>query len=455
MRPLHLQLPPAAPPRLSAERGSALITALLLTTGIAIAIAGYLSLSRTALKLSHRTFFANDAGNLAEIGLEEALYSFNLMGNGTAVATAWTGWTLSGANASRTLTPFNRDQNAVGVVKVYVKGYNGTDPVPYVISQATITPFDGSAPIVKVLQIKLKYFPENIPAALVGINGLTLTGTAFADSFNSNPAGSPTGPWAAYPGTGATAITNAMVQTGVITIGTGQVKGTLKLGTGVTAPPPARYTGLLTTNYSATFPLPAYPTVASVSQSYNLVAVPATLPRGGDLPASDGRYYYFCTGNIGATTITAGMKVTITGGPATRLNSGLVVPATSSCFIYLAERISVSGATALSNSSWAGAVRIYTSTANACSIGTTGAAAITACVYAPNAALSLTGTGTGGMIGSFVAGTITVANGINVHYDAALRASATAGPWDVNSWYEMQSSVDLATRTALTGGFLP
>ncbi|MDE3246876.1 MAG: hypothetical protein KGN80_12385, partial [Acidobacteriota bacterium] len=220
----------------------------------------------------------------------------------------------------------------------------------------------------------------------------------------------------------------------------------------VTAPAAARYTGSLTTPYSATFPLPIYPTAGSVSQSYNLAAtVPSTLPRGGDLPAADGRYYYFCSGaTIGITTITAGKNVTITG-TSTKLNTGLVVPSTSSCFIYMDGIISISGTTALRNSSWAGAVRIYTRTTSTCTINSS--ATITACVYAPSAALTISSTG--GLIGSYVAKTISITTGQKIHYDAALRASATAGPWDVTSWYEMQSSADLATRGALTGNFLP
>lgn len=429
-----------------------LITALLLTAGIAIAIAGYLNLSRNALKLSHRTFFANDAGNLAEVGLEEALYCFNLMGTGTAPATAWTGWTISATNAMRTLTPFNRDQNAIGIVKVYVKGYNGTDSAPYVISQATITPFDGGAPIVKVMQIKINYNPDNLPAALVAINGLTLNGNSYADSFNSNPSGSATGPWAVYPASGATSNTNAIVQTGSVTVANGKVKGDLKLGAAVATPPASDYTGTVTTSYSASFPLPVYPTVASVSQSYNLAAtVPATLPRGGDLPATDGRYYYFCSGaTITTTSITAGKNVTIVG-TTTKLNSGFTLPATATCSIYMDGVVSVSGVNALKNTAWAGAMRIYTSTASACSMGNT--TSITACVYAPNAALSFTSSGK--MIGSYVAKTISAVTGQDIHYDAAVRLSSTAGAWEVVSWYEMQSSADLATRGALTGNFLP
>ena len=429
-----------------------LLTSMLFAIGLAIVLGSYLSLARTTLKLAHRTYFSNDATNLAEAGLDEALYRFNLMGSGTAAATAWTGWTISTTNAMFTLPTFNRDQNAIGIVKVYVHGYNGSDPAPYVLSQATITPFDGNAPIVKILQIKLGFKPENIPAAVAGISGLTFTGTAYADSFNSNPSGSPTGPWAAYPGTGATSNTTAIILSGSVSIGSGQVKGNLKLGAGVATPPVADYTGTVTTGYSAKFPLPIYPTAGSVSQSYNLAAsIPSTLPRGGDLPAADGRYYYFCSGaTISTTSITAGKNVTITG-TTTKLNTGLVVPATSTCFIYMDGVVSVSGATALRNSSWAGAVRIYTSTSSACSVGNN--TSIMAWIYAPNAALSFGNSGT--TIGSYLAKTITAGNGQQIHYDAAVRQSSSAGPWDVGSWYAMQSSADRSTVGALTGNFLP
>ena len=65
---------PSRTPRLTRERGSMLITALLFCAGIAMVLGTYLSLSRTTLKVAHRTFFSSDAANLAEAGVEEALY---------------------------------------------------------------------------------------------------------------------------------------------------------------------------------------------------------------------------------------------------------------------------------------------------------------------------------------------------------------------------------------------
>ena len=59
--------------RLADQRGAFLIVAMVFAAAIAIVLASYLTLGRTSLKLAHRTFFANDATNLAEAGLEGRL----------------------------------------------------------------------------------------------------------------------------------------------------------------------------------------------------------------------------------------------------------------------------------------------------------------------------------------------------------------------------------------------
>lgn len=73
-----------------------LITALVFAVIIAISLVSYMQISTGSLKLSHRTFFSNAANNLAEAGTEEAVWSFNQLGNSTnaaTVASSWSGWT--------------------------------------------------------------------------------------------------------------------------------------------------------------------------------------------------------------------------------------------------------------------------------------------------------------------------------------------------------------------------
>src|SRR6188508_15451 len=59
------------------ERGSLLIVAMLLSAIIAIALTSYLRLTRSSLTISNRALYNNAAMNLAENGLEEAMYSIN------------------------------------------------------------------------------------------------------------------------------------------------------------------------------------------------------------------------------------------------------------------------------------------------------------------------------------------------------------------------------------------
>ncbi|HTL66541.1 MAG TPA: hypothetical protein VL200_02665 [Lacunisphaera sp.] len=440
-------------PSRGGERGSMLLAAMLFAAGLALVLGSYLALGRTTLQVAHRSYFANDAANLADAGLEEALYCFNQMAAGSAVGAVWTDWTIAGPNAMKTLPTFNRDQNAIGVVKVYVVGYDGSNPTPTVISQATLTPFDGGAPISKTVRITLKGGGAPV-YGLVALHGLTLKNTSSADSFDSNPSKSPTGPWADYSAANATANTTVVVLDGSISIASGRIHGDLKLGATVSTPPSSDYTGSVTTNFSAAFPLPDYPTAGDVDQSYNLgSSLPAGLPRSGDVPAADGRYYYFCRNTtIGAVTISAGANVTIVG-TNTGMGAGLVINGTGTCAIYIDKTVVLGTGRTINDTNWAGALHIFSSTTGTCSFASN--SRITACLYAPNADISATGTGASGMLtGSFVADTITAANKMNFHFDEALRGAGSGGTWAVTGWLELQSEADRATVAGLTNNFL-
>ena len=128
----------------------------------------------------------------------------------------------------------------------------------------------------------------------VGLAGLSLKGQPLIDSFNSNPTNSATGPYLAYTLATSRSASTVVVKSGTIDLGNGAIKGDLKLGAGVAAPPASQVSGTITSNYSGQFKMPTYPTAASVSQSYSLGStLPSQLPAAGHLPASDGKYYYF------------------------------------------------------------------------------------------------------------------------------------------------------------------
>lgn len=438
------------------RRGSVLVTALLLATVLGVALVGYLLLSKTALKLSHRTLFVNDASNLAEAGLEEALYCFNQVNAGVAPGTAWSGWTISGSTARRTLPQFNRDQNGIGTVKVFVNDYDNGGGNPYIISQATITPFDGGAPLMRVMRIGLKQSGVFING-LVGLNGLSLKGQPLIDSFNSNPTNSPTGPWLTYTPSLSANNTSVIVKTGNIDLGNGLIKGNVSLGAGVAPPAASQVTGAIQPNYTGVFQMPAYPTAAGVSRSYNLGStIPAVLPVAGHLPAADGRYYYFTSGaTITNTAITTGRNVTIVG-TTTSLSTGVTINANATLAIYMDGAINASSSGSLNNNNWAGALQIFTTTSIESSISGNGE--LRASVYAPNAVLKASGGGSSGsVVGSLVAKSVVATGQMSFHYDEALRYMNTVGGsrWTVASWSEVRLDSDLSALSAATGNFLP
>lgn len=435
------------------QRGSTLLVALLLAAGLAIGLTGYLALTRNSLNVAQRTFNVRDALGLAEAGLEEVLDSFHQVEAGVATATAWSSWTLSGVNATRTLTPFNRDGRAIATVKIFVSGYDGSTSTPLAISQVTLVPFDGTPPIVRTVQVSLSR-PTNIVRALVARQGLNFVGQASANSYNSNPTGSPTGPWARYTPAAARNNTLVIVPAGTISLGAQTtIGGNVMVGTGVTPPPQSKVTGTITTGFTGSFPLPTYPSAATVSQSYNLGAsLPATLPVPGHLPAADGRYYYFCSNaTIANVSITANKAVTIVGS-TTQMSAGLNVQSGASLSIYIDGAINSSN-NGINNSSWAGALQVFTSTSLNCNIGGNGQ--MYGCVYAPNAALILAGGGSTGMVvGSFVARTISSSGHMEFHYDEALQPASAGSLLTVTGWYELSSAADRASLASLTSNFL-
>lgn len=471
----------------SGDRGSILILALLLVAIVGISIATYLDMGANMLKMSHRTFFADNAGNLAEAGLEQAIWSFNQLGAGASTSAAWgtidsqgTAWTCNSTTDTATLVmpTFNLDQNATCVVKVYVEGYSGSSGTATVVAQATITPFDGSNPIVKIEMVTLK-FGGKWAYGMVAQNDISWNGHPSADSFISttNPS---SGPYSSYPASVSRSNTTVASSGGDIDLGAqGTVYGNVLLGTGSVSG--GTITGTTTTGFSYDFTPPSYPTAASVSQSYDLgSSVPSSLPRSSDNPASDGCYYYFVSGaTISGVTIQSGDDVAIVGSGDTSVSSsgsgesesehgnshsgsddseggsscsGITIQPSGNLSLYIDGPVSVSGNGFINNESWAGALQIFTTTTAACSIGGNGS--IYACLFCPNAALTCNGGGNSGMlVGSFVANSITSNGHMDFHYDEALKNVSTGNPWSVSQWRELQSASDRATYASAFSGF--
>jgi len=118
--------------------------------------------------------------------------------------------------------------------------------------------------------------------------------------------------------------------------------------------------------------------------------------------------------------------------------------------------IKASNKGSLNNSNWAGALQIFTTTTEDCTISGNGE--LQASVFAPYAALKASGGGeSDGIVGSFVAKSVVISGQMGFHYDEALRNLNTFGGngWATASWTELGAGIDAATLSDMTGGFLP
>ena len=450
-------LPPSRAQRAgrATQRGSVLLTAMLVATAMGLGLVSYLNLSRNALKLSLRTYYLNCAANLAEAGLEEAVYCYRLMDAGTAVTSTWAGWTLSESNASLTLPAFSLGQNSVGIVKVFVTGYDGTATLPSVISQATVTPLDGSPPVKKTLKVSMKKRGA-YNGAIITSRSLSLGANSTVDSFNSNPTGSTSAERLAYPGNGATAHGDVIATGGSISLGSNaMVKGSALLAARVSPPARAQVSGSIVTNYTGTYPTPTLPNWSSRSGYYGLWSIPSKLPREGDRPAADGRYYYYPAILINPLTVTdttIGDEKDVTM-IVTSIEGKLKVDTDATCIVWTGN-ISTSGNKGLENRNWPGALQLY-SWGSSISLGHNYNSSL--CIYAPLATVTLNGGGsTKAFTGSIVSRNFTTSARWLIHYDESLKNVSTqvGTGWSLIKWHDLQGTAEIRTLSTLTNGFL-
>jgi len=77
-------------------RGSVTLVALCFVAVLGIGLASYLAVTNQSMMLSNRSYVTGVSEQLAETGLEQALWSFN--------QNDWSSWTISGTTAKRTIT---------------------------------------------------------------------------------------------------------------------------------------------------------------------------------------------------------------------------------------------------------------------------------------------------------------------------------------------------------------
>lgn len=440
---------------------------MILAAVIAISLGSYLILCRNSLKLANRSFYNNGATNVAETGVEEALWSFNQATSGVDLATAWSGWDISdGTTAKRSFSDFTLNGNNTAAVKVYVNNYNpASGAQPVVAVQSTVTLPNDTRTISKYLEVTLRR-RSKFATGLVAKNQLTFNGNnASVDSWNSNPTNSPTATPVPYSSTvkhdhgsvgstsvavGSVAINNADIW-GYASVG-GDSASAVSVGSNGTIaafgnPAGTVDTTRIATDFNTNFDVPASPaggsTLFAVGPTLGATGITATYTYSGTINNSLTVY-----GNV--TLIIAvspgDQAISITG------NNGITLAAGATLSIYTQGDVKIAGNGLLNNNDAPASFQLWgTGTAPGQNIQIAGNGALKGIVYAPNADIKINGNGD--VMGSVVGNNITVVGNAAFHYDESLANWGGNNPFGVTKWRELISAGDRATYATQLASF--
>jgi hypothetical protein len=466
------------------SRGSLLIVAMILTAVIGISLASYIRLGLQSQKISNRALYNNAAINLAENGLEEAMYSINKMVDDPTYN--WSGWTTTGSGANddakrrfpSSSGTYSFDQNATGYVRVYVYNYKGITS-PIVVARSTINLGGGSsAAIEKWVEVRLQR-TSKFANGLVAKDTILFRGNnPSVDSWNSDPGHGTAGHTCSYTafssankndagsvGSISVAIDSVLVKQADVwgyvstngddptdSVGkNGSIKGE-DTPSGVNVDP-----NRVSTSFSASFDQVTTPSTSGLT-SLGTINSPTTLGTAGTTQTILATAISL-SGNSKIVTIQGNVTLVLSAGEgaqAITLNgngSGITVAANSSLKIYTAGNIDLTGQGILNTSGAPKNIQIYgtsTSTSTDQTIKIAGGGSFSGCIYAPNGNVELRGDGS--MYGSVVAEDIDLTGNANFHYDESLGNLDAGNPFRVGSWKELTLE-DEAGTTADRAGY--
>lgn len=440
------------------QRGAVLITALIFSAVIAISLGTYVNLSITSLKMADRTFYSNAAMNLVEMGVEEAMWSFE---DNATTGTGWASWdTSTGNTAKRTVSGFGFGGNVTGLAKVYVTDRTGVGATPLIIGKSIISLTSG-APIEKWIEITLTK-RSKFALGLVAKDSITFSGTNVTiDSWNSDPNGdgSLIVPYSGSVANDAGSIGSVNV-TSTIAVNNADVWGTAAVGgssvSAIGVGPNGRVgpygtssgtldPGSVSTDFTANLEDVSMPsggtTISAISNTTTVTAgtwrIPSITLNGSKTVTFTGDVTVIITAGVG----TDGIK--LTG------NGELILATGATLKIYAESDIKIAGNGLTNPNSQPASFQLWGTSTSAIAqdVQIAGNGALTGIAYAPNADLTINGNGD--VSGSFIAKTIRATGNANFHYDESLGALDSGNPYGISKWRELTSAADRAAYSTL------
>jgi len=446
------------------QRGSVLLVAMLLGAVLAISLGSFIALNTQSQTLAHRSFYLSEAMNMAESGLEEAVWSFNRAQAGDP--NAWDGWnTTDGLTARRTFTDFSLGAHASGVVKVYVERFDPPANVPpKVAAFATVTLPGTSNVITKMVEVRMRrrsYFATG----LVAKDNMTFSGNNVSvDSWISNPDSDPTTPAVPYSpavrrdkgSIGGASITSTLSignadiwgtasvggsTTAAITVGSNGIVGPFGTGSGTKNP------ASLATDFSANLETLTNPAGGTALASLAATLGTAGTPTVWRTPSISNSLTVYGDVTLVLTAPAGLSAIDLTG------TEGITLAAGATLTIYTAGDVKIAGNGLLNPNSAPETFQLWgTSTSPAAQdIQIAGNGALKGIIYAPNAFIKINGNGD--VMGAVVGKEVNLTGNAAFHYDESLAGWSKNSPYGVSRWRELVTPVERLPYSAALATF--
>jgi hypothetical protein len=405
--------------KLSGNRGAALLAAMCFTLVLALALGSYITACYRALQMSTRNMSSGHSVELAETGMEEALWALH---DGT-----WSGWATSGTTATKTISGFTYDGGATGSIAITITNYNSATATRSITVTGTTTLSDGttSSRTLTSTSAQAALFVNAI-AGTTGKVKFKNAGTvdSYDSSINVDPNTGQTPGFSAIVSSGSTSatatvqLTNAQIKGYVATLSTGPSYST----SGKLVGPSTSASVKIDTSRQTTSPYqPIFDEIVPTA--------PTPLPTGtASIGTAGGSTTYYYAGDIDLTaaqTLTVNGPVVLVVSGHLYVNGSIVIASTGSLEIHLAGDLAIDGSGITNNTKLPKKLSII-STSNgwdSYEMGTN--TPFYGVIYTPYNSLTVSNSQT--IYGSIVAKSVTFTLSPTFHYDLNLRKVSFAG----------------------------
>lgn len=443
-------------------QGNVLLVCLTIAVVLGVSLAAIFAYTTNQFVAVARSQSWNESLVTAEAGIEDGMQVINKYSNTSTPGLDWIttatadNWRIIATNwyyVRRTI-----DSN---YYDVYIYNYNPSRPIIYSRGvKQWRTALNGNNQISRWLYVETTS-GSLFQAGLLAKEGVSLMGNVVVDSYNSqNPAYSTGGQYDVTKrkdgGNVATVISN---MTAAVTIGGSvDVYGKVFTGPGNTI----KLTGGATVGSSNWVNGTSTGIEAGWSQSDLNVAIPdaetPVMASPSILPSKVSNTYqgttygnsymltagdYKQTSNFSLTStdtvlVSGNVKLWFTGDLSMTGQSKIIIGTNSSLTIYAGGEVQLTGGGAVNQTGFATNLTIYGQPSNA-SITYAGGSDFTGVIYAPHAAMKMTGGGSTiyNISGSVVAKSITVNGKYQVHYDESLVRKPAGPSFYLTSWREL------------------